>query len=31
LYTMQERQVRRGVAAVCLGGGEAVSLAVERV
>ena len=31
LYTMQERQVRRGVAAVCLGGGEAVSLAVERL
>ena len=31
LYTMEERGVRRGVAAVCLGGGEAVSLAVERV
>lgn len=31
LYAMEERQVRRGVAAVCLGGGEAVSLAVERV
>ena len=31
LYAMAERQVPRGVAAVCLGGGEAVSLAVERV
>ncbi len=31
LYAMQERQARRGVAAVCLGDGEAVSLAVERV
>lgn len=30
LYAMLERQARRGVAAVCLGGGEAVSLAVER-
>jgi acetyl-CoA C-acetyltransferase len=30
LYAMQEHEVRRGVAAVCLGGGEAVSLAVER-
>ncbi|HLW58910.1 MAG TPA: acetyl-CoA C-acetyltransferase [bacterium] len=30
LYAMQAREVRRGVAAVCLGGGEAVSLAVER-
>jgi len=31
LHTMQEREARRGVAAVCLGGGEAVSLAVELV
>jgi acetyl-CoA C-acetyltransferase len=31
LNAMQERKARRGVAAVCLGGGEAVSLAVERV
>jgi acetyl-CoA C-acetyltransferase len=30
LHAMEERQARRGVAAVCLGGGEAVSLAVER-
>lgn len=30
LYAMQERGARRGVAAVCLGGGEAVALAVER-
>ena len=31
LYTMREREAARGVAAVCLGGGEAVSLAVERL
>ena len=31
LNAMAERGVRRGVAAVCLGGGEAVSLAVERL
>jgi acetyl-CoA C-acetyltransferase len=31
LYAMHEREARRGVAAVCLGGGEAVSVAVERV
>lgn len=30
LNAMAERNARRGVAAVCLGGGEAVSLAVER-
>jgi acetyl-CoA C-acetyltransferase len=30
LYAMDERKARRGVAAVCLGGGEAVSVAVER-
>jgi acetyl-CoA C-acetyltransferase len=30
LNAMAERGARRGVAAVCLGGGEAVSLAVER-
>jgi acetyl-CoA C-acetyltransferase len=30
LYAMQERDARRGVAAVCLGGGEAVAMAVER-
>ena len=30
LYAMEERHARRGIAAVCLGGGEAVSLAVER-
>jgi acetyl-CoA C-acetyltransferase len=30
LNAMDERKVRRGVAAVCLGGGEAVSVAVER-
>jgi acetyl-CoA C-acetyltransferase len=31
LHAMEEREARRGIAAVCLGGGEAVSLAVERV
>jgi acetyl-CoA C-acetyltransferase len=31
LHAMEERKARRGVAAVCLGGGEAVSMAVERV
>jgi len=30
LYTMAQRDARRGVAAVCLGGGEAVAVAVER-
>jgi len=30
LNAMAERNARRGVAAVCLGGGEAVALAVER-
>ncbi len=29
LYALQNRGVRRGVAALCLGGGEAVALAVE--
>ena len=30
LYAMRRRQVRRGVAALCLGGGNGVALAVER-
>lgn len=30
LYEMQRRNVRRGLAALCLGGGNAVALAVER-
>jgi acetyl-CoA C-acetyltransferase len=30
LYEMTRRNVRRGVAALCLGGGNAVALAVER-
>ena len=30
LYEMQRRDVRRGIAALCLGGGNAVALAVER-
>jgi acetyl-CoA C-acetyltransferase len=31
LYEMQRRDVRRGLAALCLGGGNAVAMAVERV
>jgi len=30
LYEMMARKARRGVAALCLGGGNAVALAVER-
>ena len=30
LYAMQQRGVRRGVAALCLGGGNGVAMAVER-
>lgn len=30
LYEMQRRNVHRGIAALCLGGGNAVGLAVER-
>ena len=30
LYEMQRRRARRGIAALCLGGGNAVALAVER-
>jgi acetyl-CoA C-acetyltransferase len=30
LYEMKRRDVRRGLAALCLGGGNAVALAVER-
>ena len=29
LYALQARGLRRGIAALCLGGGEAVALAVE--
>ncbi len=31
LYALRQRQGRRGVAALCLGGGNAVAMAVERV
>ena len=31
LYTLQQRNLRRGVATLCLGGGNGVALAVERV
>jgi acetyl-CoA C-acetyltransferase len=31
LYELQRRNLRRGVAALCLGGGNAVALAVERL
>ena len=30
LYAMQRRNVRRGIASLCLGGGNGVALAVER-
>jgi len=30
LYAMQERNLKRGIAALCLGGGNGVALAVER-
>ncbi len=30
LYEMKRRQVRRGIASLCLGGGNAVAIAVER-
>ncbi|MGE3404815.1 MAG: acetyl-CoA C-acetyltransferase, partial [Vicinamibacterales bacterium] len=30
LYAMQRRNVRRGIATLCLGGGNGVALAVER-
>jgi len=31
LYAMQRRNVKRGVAAICIGGGEAVAVLVERI
>ena len=31
LYAMQQRNVGRGLATLCLGGGNAVALSVERV
>jgi len=30
LYELQRRDLKRGIAALCLGGGNAVALAVER-
>jgi acetyl-CoA C-acetyltransferase len=30
LYEMKRRKVRRGIASLCLGGGNGVALAVER-
>jgi acetyl-CoA C-acetyltransferase len=30
LYALQDRNMRRGMASLCLGGGEAVSMIVER-
>jgi acetyl-CoA C-acetyltransferase len=30
LYAMQQRGAKKGIAALCLGGGNAVALAVER-
>ncbi len=31
LYAMQDRGAKRGIASLCLGGGEAVAMAVERI
>jgi acetyl-CoA C-acetyltransferase len=31
LYALKERNLKRGLASLCLGGGEAVALAVERI
>ncbi len=31
LYALEQRQLRRGIAALCLGGGNGVALAVERL
>jgi acetyl-CoA C-acetyltransferase len=31
LYAMQQHHVKRGLAALCLGGGNAVAMVVERV
>ena len=31
LYALQQRKMRRGIATLCLGGGNGVALAVERV
>ncbi|MGD8377743.1 MAG: acetyl-CoA C-acetyltransferase [Acidobacteriota bacterium] len=31
MYAMKDRNVRRGIAALCLGGGNAVAMAVERI
>ena len=31
LYAMADRKAKRGLASLCIGGGEAVALVVERV
>jgi acetyl-CoA C-acetyltransferase len=31
LYALEARQVRRGIATLCLGGGNGVALAIERL
>ena len=31
LYALRARSLRRGIAALCLGGGEAVAMAIERL
>jgi acetyl-CoA C-acetyltransferase len=31
LYALKDRGLKRGIASLCLGGGEAVAMAVERV
>ena len=30
LYALEDRDLKRGIASLCLGGGEAVAVAVER-
>jgi acetyl-CoA C-acetyltransferase len=30
LYALEDRGLKRGIASLCLGGGEAVAVAVER-
>jgi acetyl-CoA C-acetyltransferase len=31
LYALEERNLKRGLAAICIGGGEAAAMIVERI
>ena len=31
LYALQQQQKKRGIAAICIGGGEALAMAIERL